>query len=100
MILWARKKKRLGTSPASIIYSAARCKQTSSASLVIVLGFLPVISVTVFVLEDTNAAVVASADTGTYVRRIAAGADHRDGCHLGNEDSIVLGVRRHRMRVR
>src|ERR1700738_2091064 len=84
-------------------------RQASSAGLVpselltfvvvviVVLSFVVVVSV---VLIDSNASVAGAADTGTRVRRVAARADHRDGRHLGDEDSIALGGGRHRMRVR
>jgi hypothetical protein len=66
--------------------------------MIVVLRFVVVVSV--LVLIDSNASVAGAADTGTHGRRVAAGADHRDGCHLADEDSIEPGVGRHRMRVR
>src|ERR1700738_4432968 len=84
-------------------------RQASSAGLVpselltfvvvVVLSFVVVVSVTDLVLIDSNASVAGAADTGTHGRRVAAGADHRDGRHLADEDSIALGVGRHRMRA-
>ena len=79
-------------------------KPRGQAWLFIVPGFVvvvvAVVSVMDIVLKDSNASAVAAADTGTYGRRIAAGADHRNGRYLADEDSIALGVGRHRMRVR
>src|ERR1700738_4311921 len=86
-------------------------RQASSAGLVpselltfvvvviVVLSFVVVVSVTELVLIDSNASVAGAADTGTHGRRVAAGADHLDGRHLADEDSIALGVGRHRMRA-
>jgi hypothetical protein len=81
-------------------------KPRGQAWLFIVPGFVVVVvavvvvSVMDIVLKDSNASAVAAADTGTYGRRIAASADHRNGRYLADEDSIALGVGRHRMRVR
>lgn len=80
--------------------SACDGEQASPARLLIVPSFVIVVPVTVSVVKDRNASAVAAADTGTYVRRVAAGADHRNGCYLTDEDPITLGVSRHRMRVR
>ena len=55
----------------------------------VVPGFVVVIPVTVLVSIDSNASVAGAADTGTHGRRVAAGADHRDGRHLADEDSIA-----------
>src|SRR6202021_854061 len=65
----------------------------------VVPGFVVVIPVTVLVSIDSNASVAGAADTGTHGRRVAADADHRDGRHLADEDSIAPGVGRHRMRA-
>jgi hypothetical protein len=77
-------------------------KPRRQAWLSIVPGFVVVVAVVVsiLVLIDSNASAAGAADTGTYGRRIAADADHRSGRYLADEDSIALGVGRHRMRVR
>src|SRR6202163_2428537 len=117
--LYSAHMKEAGDAPASSLVILLRIRtgscllpcdgrQASSAGLVpselltfvvvviVVLSFVVVVSV----LIDSNASVAGAADTGTHVRRVAARADHRDGRHLGDEDSIALGVGRHRMRVR
>src|ERR1700676_3099362 len=121
--LYSAHMKEAGDAPASSLVILLRIRtgscllpcdgrQASSAGLVpselltfvvvviVVLSFVVVVSVTDLMLIDSNASVAGAAYTGTHGRRVAAGADHRDGRHLADEDSIALGVGRHRMRVR
>ena len=52
------------------------------------------------VLIDRDASIVGAADSRTHGRRIAASTNDRNRGHLGDEDTIELGIRRHRMRAR
>jgi uncharacterized membrane protein len=83
-----------------VSWRAKASKPRRQAWLSIVPGFVVMVVVVVLVLIDSNASAAAAADTGTYGCRIAAYADHRNGRYLADEDSIALGVGRHRMRVR
>ena len=65
-------------------------------------GFVIVIVIAIVtrdvVLIDRDAAVGGlAADSCTHGRRIAANTNHRDRGHLWDEDTIELGIRRHRM---
>ena len=64
-------------------------------------GFMIVIVIAIVtrnvVLIDRDASVIGAADSCTHGRRIAANTNHRDRGHLGDEDTIELGIRRHRM---
>jgi hypothetical protein len=89
--------KRLGTPPASSSVIVLRSRtgscllsydgeQASPAILMIVPSYVLVVSVTGLVLIDSNTSAAGAADTGTYGRRIAASANHRNGRHLADED--------------
>ena len=58
------------------------------------------IVIAIAVLIDRDASIVGAADSRAHGRRIAASPNDRNRGHLGNEDTIELGIRRHRMRAR
>ena len=67
-------------------------------------GFMIVIVIAIVtrdvVLIDRDASVIGAANSRAHGRRIAASTNDRNRRHLGDEDTIELGIRRHRMRAR